>query len=219
MRKSPILQFLGEAGLWWLANILSLVLPLAAVYVVGTQYMHWGPTKLSFAMSVAGILTATWGSWAALIWTRSRGLRAMQQGATTLPGTILVALGGAMLYVGMVKWHIGALIVGAGLGMVVLSVLLVGGLFTRNARPSMAQVALGLTLFPVLTTAAAGGVAVMWYWFVVHPQMFEFMNLRELFTMATLSVSVMAIALTTTVIPAVVSRLSREVAAGALSNR
>ena len=210
-KKMRALGFVGELASWSLANVLCLAAPLLGVWTYGTQVAGWGPAKMSFFLSLTALMASTWGSWGTLIWTRSRGLRVVQQAVTTLPGIVMLALGGVLFYTGMGKWFVGATVAGAGLGIIIAAILLAGGFFTKNSTPTRLQYLLGLLLFPVATTGAAAGVASMWYGFVTSPSEAAG-TLQQLFTLATLGVSMMAMALTSTIIPAAMSRACQQVA-------
>ncbi len=210
--KMRALGFVGELAAWLFSNTLCLAAPLLGVYAYGTQVAHWGPSKLGFFMVLTAIVTSTWGSWGTLIWTRSRGLRAVQQAVTTLPGITLLVFGGILFYVGMGKWYVGAILAAAGLGNILAAVMLAGGVFTKNSTPTRLQYALGLLLFPLATTGAAGAVAALWYGFVSEPTA-TVGTLKQLFTLATLGVTIMAMALTSTIIPAAMSRACQQLSA------
>src|SRR5690606_38248731 len=79
-----------------------------------------------------------------------------------------------------------------------------------NRLPNWRQIVYGLTIYPVATTALGGGVAVAWHWFVMGGAS---QSWRSLFTVASLMVTVMAVSLITTILPAALSRASRELAA------
>jgi hypothetical protein len=209
-KRGAVLGFAGELGLWGLANVLCTGVATGLVYVVGREVMMWGEAQLVSYMIAALLLTATWGSWGTLIWTRSRALRAVQQGVTLLPGVLTVVAGALLVYTGLGKFLVGLGVLGAGIGMLVSAVLLSGGLFTANRLPNWRQIVYGLTIYPVATTALGGGVAVAWHWFVMGGAS---QSWRSIFTVASLMVTVMAVSLITTILPAALSRASRELAA------
>lgn len=209
-KRAKVLGFGGELALWSLANVLCMGVPAALVYAVGSEVMLWGKAQTVTYVIASLLLTATWGSWGTLIWTRSRVLRSVQQGMTLLPGVLTVAAGALLAYTGFGKFLVGLGMLGAGIGMLVSAVLLTGGLFTANALPNWRQIVYGLTIYPVATSVFGGGVAAAWHWFVMGGGN---QSWRSLFTVATLMVTVMAVSLITTVIPAALSRASRELAA------
>ncbi len=204
---------MGEATLWTLSNVICMGVALGALFLVGSTLLGWGPARMGMYMSIAAVLTSTWGSWASLIWTRNRGLRSLQQAVTTIPGISIFAFGVVLMYLGLGKWMIGLAFAISGLGLIAVSVLLAGGFFSKNEAPSRLQVLLGLTAYPLATTIAAGGIASLWYTFVMTPTGGGLGSLRSLFTLATLFTSIIASALISTVLPSLLSRGTREVSA------
>lgn len=202
--------FLGEWLLWIVANIICLLLPLGTLYVVGHEVLHWTPWRLSMYLAIAAALTSTWGSWATLIWTRSRALRTLQQAVTTAPAVLMLLAGCALFYAWPARWFVAAALILAGLGNFVASVVLCGGLFTKNQTPSRIQYLLGAVAFPVTTTLASGLIASLWYWLISSPSYMA--GWKDLFSVSTLMSSVMAMALISTMIPAAMSRLAQQVA-------
>lgn len=208
-KKTQIARFLGESSLWMFANLVCVGLPTLAVYIMGTTFGLWSPWKLTLVMIITAVLTSTWGSWSTLIWTRSRLLRAVQQGITTLPGIITMALGGALLYVGVGKLYLALLVMGGGVGMIGAAVALAGGVFTKNEVPNRAQYLLGLLVYPLATTLATGTIAALWYTFTSSSPS----GWSSFFSIATLMTSILASALVSTIIPAGMSRVCQEVGA------
>lgn len=206
-KRKSALSFVGELGLWGLANTLCLAIVGGTLYGVGGVMLGWNPLKLSIIMTIGLLLTATWGSWATLIWTKNRGLRAVQQAMTMSPGVITLALGGVLLYLGFGTWYIAALVIAAGLGMSMSAVVLAGGVFTKNSVPSKLQYLLGVALFPLMCTVLAGLVAFAWLSFVPTPL---WNNLQSFFSLATAMTFIMASTLISTMIPALCSRACQE---------
>ena len=202
--------FLGEWLLWGVANLICMALPLGALYVVGSQLLGWSPWTMSLYLSLGAALTATWGSWATLVFTRSRALRGLQQLVTTTPGLLMLVGAVALFWAWPARWLVAATLLVAGVGNLALSLLLTGGLFTRNQAPSRLQYLLGAVAFPVATTGVSGLVATLWYMFMHRGAPAGF---KELFSVATLMISIMAFALISTVIPAGMSRLARHASA------
>ena len=208
-KTKKALGFVGELGLWGLANLICLALPLALVFFLGTQVLKWSPWRISLYMVLAGVMTSTWGSWATLVWTRSRGLRSVQQFMTTIPGIVAMAAGGGLLYVFPSRWFISAGFIASGIGMIAAAIVLAGGVFTKNQAPSKLQYLFGLLVYPLTTTALGGAVASVWYMFLNRPALTGW---KDLLSISTLMITVMAMALVSTVIPAVCSRLSQQAA-------
>ncbi len=206
-KRRQALSFVGELGLWGLANVLCLGAVLGTLYGVGGVLLGWNPFKLSLMMTLGALLTATWGSWATLIWTRNRGLRAVQQAMTMGPGVLMLALGGVLLYLGFGAWYIAALVGAAGLGMSMVSVVLAGGVFTKNSEPNKLQYMLGVALFPLMATVLGGLVTFAWLSFLPNP---FWHNLESFLSISTMMTFVMASTLISTVIPALCSRACQE---------
>jgi hypothetical protein len=206
--KRRILRFVGESTLWTVANALCIGLPTLLVYILGTQFEMWSPWKLSIYMVMTLVLTSTWGSWATLVWTRSRVLRSMQQGITTLPGITVMALGGALLYLGFGKLYLALAVLAGGVGMIVTAVALAGGFFSKNSAPNKLQYPLGLFLYPLATTLTSGLVASLWYMFASNPS--SAAKWPAIISIAGLMTTLLASSLISTVIPAVMSRVCHE---------
>lgn len=203
-KTSPLLRFIAEAALWTLANVLCMALPVFGIYVLGSTVLGFGPGRLALYMWITLMLTSTWGSWATLIWTQTPGLRVLQQITTFIPGVALMSLGSVLVYMGLGKWFVGASFVASGVGLVVLATMMAGGPFSKNTAPSMLQVLVGMTLYPIAATVAGGVVGALWYGFITNP--LGPGGSKTLLTLSTLSVTVMAAALISTVVPSVFSR-------------
>lgn len=206
-KRRRALSFMGELGLWGLANTLCLAVVGGTLYGVGSGLLGWNPFKLSILMTLGLLLTATWGSWATLIWTRSRGLRAVQQAMTMGPGVLTLALGGVLLYMGFGAWYIAALVIAAGLGMSMAAVVMAGGVFTKNSEPSRLQYLLGVALFPLMATMLAGLVTFACLNFMPNPL---WNNLQSFLSLGTMMTFIMASTLVSTIIPALCSRACQE---------
>ncbi len=177
------------------------------MYGVGHEFLGWNPFKLSVMMTLALILTATWGSWATLVWTRSRFLRTLQQAMTIIPGLMLVLAGGALFYLGIGAWYLSFIMMFAGAGMSISSVGLSGGFMTQNKEPSKLQYLLGVGLFPLMSLALASIVTFVWLSFVPSPFL---TSLKSFFSVGTMMTFIMASTLISTVIPALCSRACHE---------
>lgn len=204
--KTTISTFVGELALWIVANTLCVVVPTAAVFFAGTHLLGWGPGHLSFYLTATALVTLTWGSWGALIWTRNPALRTSMRLTTLLPGVLVFALGLFGLYVGVGAWYIWGGLIASSLGMVASSaglnrVFATGG----NPRRSL-SLGLGLGVYPLATTTFGMAAGALWYIYVTNPHSGDW---RSLISIATLLITVMAIALISTVIPAAVSAIFR----------
>lgn len=204
--KTGISNFVGELALWVVANTLCVVAATTAVFFVGTGLLGWGPGMLSFYLTATALVTLTWGSWGALIWTRNPALRTSMQLTTLLPGVLVFALGLFGLYVGVGAWYVWGGLLASSLGMVAASVGL-NRAFATAGRPRRGiALGIGLGAYPLATTAFGLGAGALWYGYVTNPHSGDW---RSLISIATLMVTVMAIALISTVIPAAVSSIFR----------
>jgi hypothetical protein len=200
--KSTIGKTILELVLWNVSNVLCLLIPSAAVFFIGKEFLHWGPGFLSFYMTATVLATLTWGSWAALVWTKNRALRGGMQATTLLPGIITVIAGGFGFWVGFGAWYLWLGMVAAGIGMVAAAVALVRYFRPVTREPGAASYVFGLGVYPLMTTALSLGIGSMWYNYVTSPAGDDWRNLDSI---ATLYVTVIALALVSTVIPAAVS--------------
>ncbi len=200
--KVPALRFLFEIFAWIVANVLCVVVATGAVAFLGKEFLGWGPARLSFYVTAMALASLTWGSWAALIWTKSRPLRAGMRGSTITPGIITIAIGGFGAYVGVgaLPLWIGVMI--SGLAMIVVSTGLSKTVGMQASPNRWVGLAVGGLGFPLLTTAVAVGAGGMWYNFVNASFQDDF---RSLASVATVMVTILAMALISTVIPSIVS--------------
>lgn len=206
--KSTAKRLIFEILLWNVANVICIALPTAATYFIGSS-LGWGPGYLSFFVPLAILSTVTWGSWAALVWTKNRGLRSGMKATILLPGLLTLLAGGAGLWVGFGAWWWYAGIIGAGVGQMAAGIGLARFFRPVRRKPAPANYFFGLLVYPLATTALALGVAAMWYTFVTSPSSGDW---RDIISVATLYVSVLASALITTVIPSLMSSSLRKVA-------
>ena len=200
--RNPATRFVFELFLWNVANILCVALPTAATYFIGTAILGWGPAYLSFYLTSALLVTLTWGSWAGRVWTRNRAIRAGMLATTLIPGAITMAIGGIGLWVGFGAWYLWAGIIGAGVGTIAAAIGLARYFRPDNVEPRVTQYLLGLFVYPVVTTAAAFAVASLWYNYVTNPASGDW---RDIVSIATVYVTVLASVLISTVIPAALS--------------
>ena len=200
--KSATYRFLVDILLWNAANVVSMLIPSALVFFIGKELLGWGPGFLSFYLTATILATLTWGSWAALVWTRSRPLRGAMQATTLFPGAITIGAGTAGLWIGFGAWYLWAGIIGAGLGMIAAALALVRFFRPVNREPSTASYLFGFGVYPVATSAAALGIGALWYNFVTNPATGDW---RGLISIATVYVTILAMALISTIVPATFS--------------
>lgn len=190
---------------WIIANVICVVVPTVFVHTLGTSVLGWGPVVTSALVSAVFVITLTWGSWAALVWTKTPLIRGLQRFMATLPGISIVAIGVGGFMVGHGAWYFWTAFLGAGLG----SVLCTLGLIRYSPAPANVprrSIGLGLTLFPFLSTGVSLGVWAIWYSFVMNGGGWKAGPI-----IAAIMMSIMAFALTATVIPALASTGVRRV--------
>jgi hypothetical protein len=201
-----------ECLLWGLSSTLLVGLVSFATYFAG-GVLQWGMALTLMSAMIAGVLAVTWGSWGALIWAQRRAVRAGIESVTVIPGILILALGFVGLYLGVGKAYLWLSLILPSAGTVAVALLLSRqsnqiARAHRTAGPW--RHILAWTLFPVLTMAIAGALGYLWFAYVTRPVNADW---RSLFNMASFMVSVLGLALITTVIPAMTSRLCIELAA------
>lgn len=156
---------IAELALWGLAGLFLTALALMAVttakYLVGWTESQW------IAASVAvGAMSLTWGSWASLVWTRSRVLKTLMVAVVVIPAAAMMLVGGwAFLNVPENRWiwKWGWLIVaGHGLGALAATLYICGrGLVSKAGEDRQVrarQLVLGWLVFPLIVVGASTGV-------------------------------------------------------------
>ncbi len=212
--KSTAKRLVAEIFLWNTANVLCTLLPTAAVYLIGTVILGWGPGFTSFYVTAALLTTLTWGSWASLVWTSNRGLRGGMLATTLLPGVLTTGAGLAGFWAGFGAWYMWAGIIGAGLGTVAVAVSLTRYFRPLNRVPGRASYLVGFAVYPLVTTAVGLVIATLWYNFVTGALSEDW---RGLISIATLYATVIASVLVSTVIPATVSSTLRKISGDLLN--
>lgn len=207
--RNPAARFILELFLWNIANVVCIAIPTGLTYFVGREYLGWGPGAMSFFITSALLVTLTWGSWAGLVWTRNRAIRGGMLATTLIPGLFTVAGGAVGLWVGFGVWYLWAGLIGAGIGTIAAAVGLSRYFRPVHREPKPSSFIFGLLVYPLATTALAFGVGALWYNYVTTPASGDW---RDLVNIATLYVTVIASALCSTVIPAVMSSGLRKVA-------
>lgn len=157
---------LGEWMLWILAGVFMTILAVAATSAA-KLLLGWSEAEWIAASIITGALSLTWGSWAALLWTRSRTLKTLMLTAALIPGLLMVALG-VWAFFALPEnrwiWRWGWLIVaGHGLGAVAIT-LMIAGRRVINAGESLAlrskKMVAGWTLYPLVVVGASMAVFV-----------------------------------------------------------
>lgn len=200
------MRTLVEIPLWILANVICSAIPTAIIYKIGTIALGWNHFQTGFYVSAMLVVTMTWGSWAALIWSRSSAVRIGLRASTMLPGMVTFGLGALGLWTGFGPTYAWALIMASGLGTSVAAVALHRSLGVRPTRLSQTNILTGLFGFPLITTAASGFIGGAWYSFVTSP---ADGNWRALVSFGAVMITVLAMALISTVIPAITSSVTQ----------
>lgn len=199
-------RIVAEIALWILANTLSLIVAGGLTYLTLRHFLEWSPAKTSTAVTFSLLLSLTWGSWASLVWTKTKALRRIQEVLTLIPGLLLILIGGAGLYFGIlgsrlfwVLWMIS----GAG---VVATPLILLKLNHNKIGTRKYSIPLGLIAYPIITAVLS-----LLIWSVWYSNIRDGGNWRSLFQMATLVTTIIGVALTTTIIPSIISTNLRRV--------
>lgn len=207
--KNSAGRFILELFLWNIANVVCIAVPTAVTFFLGKEVLGWGAGYLSFYVTSAVLVTLTWGSWAGLVWTRNRAIRGGMLATTLLPGLLTVAGGAVGLWVGFVgAWYLWAGLIGAGVGMIAAAIGLSRFFRPVHREPKLSSYVFGFGVYPLATTVLSLGVAALWYNFITNPATGDW---RDLMSVATLYVTVLASALISTVIPAMLSSTLRKV--------
>ncbi len=193
----------SELIAWIFANTLCVVAAVLAVAGIG-ELAGWSPGLKTFYISAIAVASLTWGSWAALVWTRTRPVRVWMRFSTAIPGAITLAIGGLGAYVGVGALFAWVSIMLAGIGMIVAALILARRFGAEAASDPRRGLAFGLGLFPPIAVGLSLVTGSLWYQFVNNPMSGDW---RGLLSFATVIVSILAMALISTVIPAIASSL------------
>ncbi len=206
--KKP--SFVGEMALWLLAGIFLSLLSLAATSS-GKLLFGWTEAQWIITSAIVGALSLTWGSWAALLWTRSRTLKTLMLTMALLPGLLMVA-GGLWAFLALPEnrwiWRWGWLIIaGHGLGAVAITLMVAGRRVLAGSGPLTIrprQLAVGWTVYPLLVVAAS--VAVLVVAIALMPDLWQCgTSFAE--TLARWTVPAQAMVLLSTAVPAAALKL------------
>ena len=206
--KSTLFRFSVELTLWSIANLLCIGLATSAVYLVGTNFLDWGPASVGFFVPLTAIMTSTWGAWSSLVWARNRGVRAGMYVSASIPGIVLMIAGAAGMWFFLKGWLVWTGFIVGGLAMVGVTSALCRRFNPRSHSVPTLSNLYGLFVHPIVTLGATGSVAAVWYTFVSSSGG----GWRNLGSLSTLMASLLAFALITTVIPAATSTLCRKLA-------
>lgn len=207
--KTRLSRFLFEVTLWNVANVLCMGLATFAVYLVGTSFLDWGTVKLSIFLPLTAVMTSTWGSWSSMVWARTRAVRIGMYVSSGIPGVLMAALGIFGFYMHMGAWLVWAGFILGGAAMLTVNVTLCRRFNPRTHSVPALSTFYGVLVHPVITLVATGGIAAVWYNYLMNPLG---SSLRDLISLSTVLTTLMAVALITTVIPAATSTFCRRLA-------
>lgn len=211
--KNPATRFILELFLWNIANVVCIALPTAATFFIGKDVLHWGAGYMSFYVTSAVLVTLTWGSWAGLVWTRNRAIRGGMLATTLIPGLLTIAGGAVGLWTGFGAWFLWLGLIGAGVGTIAAAIGLARFFRPLHREPKLSSYVFGLAVYPLATTVVSLAIGALWYNFVTNPSSGDW---RDIVSIATLYVTVIASALISTVIPATLSSALRKVSSDML---
>lgn len=209
--RQTLKSFFVESALWNLSNLVCVGLPVALTYVVLHGWLDRPAPVALGMMAVVATLTSTWGSWASLVWTQNRVLRSAQRLLTLVPGLALIGLAGMAFYVGRGGLLFKLVLLGGGVGTLAASAMLSRQISRIQVADTRLRFLMGMVVYPVLTTVAAGAVGYLWYVFVTNPLQTDW---RFLLSFAFFAVSSLAAALVSTGIPATTSLVCRRLLDG-----
>lgn len=214
--KDSILQVTGELAAWILATVTGVIVFSGAAYVFApwlvdlTYALHGysfdiGQWSVVMFVTIASILSLTWGSWAALLWSKHPVSLVPIRGTTLAPGLGMLAVGLSGLYAGFTGWWVWAIVTSSALGTLAITVLMWPPRpKTADYQSNLSQYIVGFTLFPVTTSVLSAIVARLWYVYATSTSMGW--NPGDWFDVATVFATVLAVELCTTALPAVVAR-------------
>lgn len=200
-------RLLGESALWIGANVLTTG---AAILVAGTlSPAACGGATLCFGLFLlAAVCSISWGSWISLTFARSRGLRIGMKAVTLIPGLLLLGFGTFGMYTRLGSMFFWIALVLSAIGTLVTAVLLWREHPRQAASLGTTRLANGFLVYPFLTVTGSTAVISLWWWYLSQPMQADW---RNLFQISTVLITVLAIELCTTVIPAGVSMLCSRV--------
>ena len=198
---NKVKRLVSESAVWMSANLMCTGVALLIAYLAATLSGS-GSAFLASILAVVGVVSLTWGSWISLSWSRSLPLRAGMKGITLVPGLLLLTAGGVGFYVGLGSVLSWIILIASAVGTLAVTILLWRYMPRAAAERNKGNLAVGFFLYPIATSLGSAVVGWLWMYFISNPFRTDW---RELLSMATVVVTVLAIELTTTVIPAAFS--------------
>lgn len=163
-------SLLVEIALWCAASVVMIGAAVMGLHLFMHTDVPAPAADLGYAL-VATMLTLTWGSWAALIWSKRRVARTLMGLSVVVPGLVMAVFGfWAFAHMPeLIKvWRPGLLVVGVhGVGAALFSAVMLGQPAMRGARHDEAldralrarELAAGWLLYPLLTFGCGAAIA------------------------------------------------------------
>lgn len=204
--RDQLKRLVAETSLWTGANAVAVGAAMIGAYLLSGA--AFGTGVLSVGLVLAALtLSLTWGSWVSLNWTRSHGLRAAQKAVTLFPGFLLMGTGAFGFYVGFGSLIFWGLLTISAFGTLASAVLLWRYFPRYEADITKTGLASGFLLYPFLTVFGAGVIGALWWWYLAEPVHTDW---RNLFQLSTVFVSVLAVELCTTIVPAAMAMVCHQ---------
>jgi hypothetical protein len=200
-------QLLGESALWVGANALTTGVAILVAGALSPAACGGGPMCMSLFL-LAAICSISWGSWISLTFAQSRGLRIGMKAVTLVPGLLLLGFGALGVYTRLGSMFFWIALVLSAVGTLATAVLLWREHPREAASLSTTRLANGFLVYPFLTVLASTAVVSLWWWYLSQPMEADW---RNLFQISTVLITVLAIELCTTVVPAGISLLCSRV--------
>lgn len=162
-------SLLVEIALWCAASVVMVGAAVMGLHLFMRSEVPAPAADLGYAL-VAAMLTLTWGSWAALIWSKRRVARTLMGLSVVVPGLVMAVFGfWAFAHMPeLIKvWRPGLLVVGVhGVGAAIFSAVMLGQPAMRGAPQEAAdgalrarELAAGWLLYPLLTFGCGAAIA------------------------------------------------------------
>ncbi|RDV36967.1 hypothetical protein DV096_15760 [Bradymonadaceae bacterium TMQ3] len=210
-------SLLAEVALWFAASVMMIGVGVMGLHALMKTEVPAPAADLGYAL-VAALLTLTWGSWAALIWSKRRLTRTLMGLSVLVPG-LGMALVGFWAFVHMPElfkvWRPGLLVIGVhGVGAALFSAVMLGQPAMRGRRDETSdralrarELAAGWLLYPLLTFGCGAAIAMSVVGWTSLGTISEMLT-----SPARWIAAAMGLTMVTTVIPASAAILCRRVA-------
>lgn len=208
--QRSIKSLLTESLLWVMASAVGVLVPTGTAHFIFHRLLEKPALQVSLILSATVLLSLTWGSWSGLVWAKNRLIRAGMRTMTLLPGLLLVFFGLALVSTGrgsIISW---ALLFSTGLSTLAVSFLLSHKVAVTPASTSGSRFFAGMGVFPFMATLGGGSVFYLWLSFLSNPIQRDW---KAIFSIAFFFLTMLAMVLITTVIPALATVLCRQLVA------